>query len=220
MVQGFKYKASAQGVSGAITRPFQQVIPTQVSVALPERGGYSTDRAGAFNFQSILSFASAEAVVSGSIGRDETSFDTIATVTIEGLNVLGMVTADRIVARIASSHRNREQSSFLALGSYFENLRIGGHPVNIVLDFGAFQAPVQGEMQGVSLVHKVEQLPKGCDCPGPHVIRVPEFGTIRLAQFRATVDERELTMVEIEMGSTPTGNVKVGGPVAGNGSDP
>ncbi len=50
-----------------------------------------------------------------------------------------------------------------------------------------------------------------------HVIHVPGFGTIRLAELKITNSASRLTMLQVELGSTPTGNVTAGG-VESNGS--
>ena len=104
MIERFRYHAFTTGVSGRITHPFDEIIPVQASLALPETGGFGTVRVDRFDFRGILSFESAQALVAGSFTPRTQSFDSVATVTVTGLNILGMVTADRIVARIASSH--------------------------------------------------------------------------------------------------------------------
>jgi hypothetical protein len=132
-MERFQYHALAVGASGRIERPFDEIIPAKASLALPETGGFGSVRVEHYRFREILSFDAAYAVVAGSFSeRNGGSHDALATVVIEGLDVLGAVTADRIVARIASSHPldPKKERSITALGSYFENLRIGGILVN------------------------------------------------------------------------------------------
>src|ERR1051325_9174596 len=103
----FLYHAQTVGVSGRIEHPFEQIIPVQASLALPETGGFGTTRVDKFSIPGILSIEAVYSVVAGSLEtRDDgtLSHDATASVTIEGLNILSVVTADRIVARIASSH--------------------------------------------------------------------------------------------------------------------
>lgn len=155
MFDRFIYHAFAIGVSGRITAPFDEIIPVQASTALPEAGGFGTSRVDRFEFRNILSFTGARAVVAGSQSpaANDTkqdgqpaqntkgaSRDAAATVIVEGLNVLGVVTADRIVARIASSHPvdPAQPSSITPIGSYFENLRIAGYPVKLDLAVDRF----------------------------------------------------------------------------------
>lgn len=270
MIERFRYHAFTTGVSGRITHPFDEIIPIQASLALPETGGFGTACADRFDFHGILKFESAQAVVAGSFSPTNRSFDAVATVTVTGLNILGMVTADRIVARIASSHAEDPERghSITPLGSYFENLRIAGHRVELDLATGTFTRldthakvvdayredqdgfrdefdkltltgrddvpallrkyfPNAGaggsrsieQAHGViacSLVREIGGLP-GELRPVGHVIHVRDFGTIRLAEFKITSSERSITMLQVDLGSSPAGSGQIGG-AAGNGS--
>ena len=57
---------------------------------------------------------------------------------MENLNILNVVTADRVVAQISTEHPLYEEDghvpSVTFLGSQFYNLRIGGYPVEVELD--------------------------------------------------------------------------------------
>src|SRR5208283_2842736 len=99
MEQQFLYHALASGVSGQITLPFQHLIEVQAPSALPSTGGYSASRVEGFRYEDILSFSSASTVATGSESGE--SFNTLATATVEGLNILNVVKADRVVARLA-----------------------------------------------------------------------------------------------------------------------
>src|SRR5262249_11926372 len=93
-----------------------------------------------FDFQGMVSFQTAEAVVAGNFSPKDQSYDAVATVTVTGLNILNMVTADRVVARIASSHSavQAQCHSIVPVGAYFENLRIAGFRVNLDLATNTF----------------------------------------------------------------------------------
>jgi hypothetical protein len=60
-----------------------------------------------------------------------------------------------------------------------------------------------------------------CDCPGLTIngnsIKVPDFGTIYLAEYWAKAGWRQLTMMRFALGSPTEGDVTVGG-INGNGS--
>ena len=56
MIERFRYHAFTSGVSGRITQPFDEIIPVQASVALPEAGGFGTASVDRFCFRGILSF--------------------------------------------------------------------------------------------------------------------------------------------------------------------
>lgn len=269
MIERFAYHASVVGASGHITQPFNEIIPIQASLALPESGGFGTADVKRFNFQNILTFESASATVAGSYSTRDNSYDAVATVTITGLSVLGMVTAARTVARMASSHPADPEKghSITPLGSYFEDLRIAGHPVELDLATDTFTRfdsdeklrrayrenedgfrdefdrltlvargdvpeflrkyfPCAGrgrsieETRGViscSLVRGIRGLPRSLE-PVGHVIYIPGFGIVRLAELKMTSTDRRISMVEIDLGSTPSGKVAIGG-AAGNGSD-
>ena len=72
--------------------------------------------------------------------KDDT-YNSSVTATIEGLNILDMVTADRIVARVTSKQRlDEEEPTILSIGSRIENLRIAGCPIQVDLDNELFAA--------------------------------------------------------------------------------
>jgi hypothetical protein len=111
-------------------------------VKLPERGGYLTQRAENYRLEGVLSFRSAYAQVAGnrSTKADE-GYTTLTTTVVEGLNVLDVVTADRVVGQTITEHPlqgNGYVPSISFLGTRFENLRIAGHPVRLDLDLDLF----------------------------------------------------------------------------------
>src|SRR5260370_31946952 len=64
--------------------------------------------------------------------------------TVEGLNILDVVTADRVVARLTSSHDLTDGEAHIHLvGSKFENLRIAGCEVDVKLRHDLLQ-PLDG----------------------------------------------------------------------------
>ncbi|HTQ54286.1 MAG TPA: choice-of-anchor P family protein [Bryobacteraceae bacterium] len=266
MGEAYRYHASTTGVWGHITEPFNEIIPVQASLSLPGTGGFATARVERFDFHGIVQFESLEALVSGSRGKG--SYDSTATVTITGLNILNLVTADRVVARIAAENpEDRNKPPFITpLGSYFQNLRIAGCPVDLKLDTGKFhgldtdrstdearqknkslQQAFAGLAEGrahvkdylrkcfgwleaeaeqprgvttcslVSRIEESEKLPEEMR-PIGHVIPVRGFGFIRLAEFRITDTTRTITMLQVDLGSSPSGSTSTGG-ASGGGSD-
>ena len=139
MNNGFQFHASAAGVSGEITVPFTDVIEVQAPSALPATGGYSRGHADQFKYKEIFSFQSANTQVTGSFSKDTNSWDTLMTSTVAGLDIMGMVQADLIVARLASRHVvGDKEPSIIPLGSHFEGLRIAGVPVEVKLLTGTY----------------------------------------------------------------------------------
>jgi len=139
MIDRFLFHGSAIALQGHIRAPFDEIIPIQAASALPPSGGYGSARVDNYRFREILSCTAAYSQVAGSKSATG-SFDAVATVTLENFNLLNVVTADRIVARIASKHPDdpEVEPSVILLGSYFENLRIAGYPVVIDLATDTF----------------------------------------------------------------------------------
>jgi len=135
----FHYHACAHVFSGSFTRPFSANIDVQAPSALPISGGHGSSRVD-FQFREFISFRKGYTHVSGAHQADDGSHNTLVTSTIEGLNVLDVVTADRIVARLYAKHLPdaREGHIFL-IGSKFENLRIAGCPVHVDLNVELFE---------------------------------------------------------------------------------
>ncbi len=139
----FLFHAEAVGASGIITSPNPQTIEVQAASALPSIGGSASATVTNFSFKgssgNVLSFSSAYTQTLGSRSPDGQAYVTLVSSTVEGLNILDMITADRIVARINSRHPiDHSQPSIILLGSHFENLRIGGHPVDVDLAIDVF----------------------------------------------------------------------------------
>jgi hypothetical protein len=130
------YHATAFGVSGELIRPAQHSIPAQATTTLAPGGGRGFDRIENFQLDGILSFRSASTEVGGSFDACHNLHTSYAYSMIEGLNIAGMVTADKVVSRLAvysPEEGSEDETSFDITGSYFENLRIAGHLVDVKL---------------------------------------------------------------------------------------
>lgn len=124
----YLHQASAVAASGSIKRPFQDLIPAQASLALSIGGGYESTRVEGYRYKEILSFASAYSEVAGSEHGPDGPFDTLALTAIENLNILDVVTCDRLVARISSTRTlDSKEPEITTVGSRFERLRIGNY---------------------------------------------------------------------------------------------
>jgi hypothetical protein len=148
----FHYHASANAFSGILTRPVQRVIEVQAGTSLPSTGGVGSSHVENFRVDEVVSFKRGYSQVSGSAKKEnnKTIHTTHATAAIEGLNILDVVTADRIVARLSSSFEEPPpgepkptepkptEGKVLLIGSKFENLRIAGYPVDVELDHELF----------------------------------------------------------------------------------
>jgi len=129
------YHAEAVALSGHLHLPLLQEIKPQTSVKLHEKGGYVSQHSGSYRLEGILSYKAAYAQVAGN--RDPKrghGWSTLTTSVVEGINVLEVVTADRVVTQVSSDHPLAGYvPSISFLGSRFENLRIAGHPVDLEL---------------------------------------------------------------------------------------
>jgi len=150
-ISTYHYHAGAHAFSGHFTRPFEHQIDVLAASTLPITGGHGQARAENFQFREFLSFRRGYTHVSGAEQKekdlnDKLSYNTLVTSTIEGLNLLDVVTADRIVARLYSKHLEDEaEGSFNLVGSRFEGLRIAGCDVGVELDLKLFnELPTYG----------------------------------------------------------------------------
>ncbi len=134
------YHAEATAIAGCLDFPLAQEIHSQAAVSLSEKGGYRSQRAERYQLESVISYRSAYTQVAGNLEtKPGHGWSTLATSVIEGLNVLDIVTADRIVAQISTDHPLVGYVPTVTfLGTRFENLRIAGHPVKVELDTNLF----------------------------------------------------------------------------------
>ncbi|MGA9964662.1 MAG: hypothetical protein WBQ10_05615 [Terriglobales bacterium] len=134
------YHADASALGGHIRRPFDKAIPVQAAVSLPPVGGYLEARGRQdpkdSDVNSIVSFEAAYSHVSGSVSKKNgAAVTTMVTSTVEKFNVLDTFTADRMVAQISLDHPPDGYIPRVSLiGTQFENVRIGGDRVEIILD--------------------------------------------------------------------------------------
>jgi len=128
------YYAEANVLSADLKQPLKEKIPPRVQVKLPSNGRYQFKKASTFRFEGIISYRSAYSQVAGHPSSKSNGFATLATAVVEGLNVLDVVTADRVVAQISTVHPvfgTGQVPSVTFLGTRFENLRISGHEVTV-----------------------------------------------------------------------------------------
>lgn len=136
MERTHEYHARAHALAGRIEHPFGSDIPEQAPVSLLSTGGgYSSSKVGSYAVEGILSFDSAHTQVAGSISPSSNGWTTLVSSTVENVNVLNVVTADRAVAQILLEHpREGYVPKVSFIGTQFVNLRIGGYPVQAVID--------------------------------------------------------------------------------------
>jgi hypothetical protein len=133
------YHAEAHALSGSFQFPVKQNIPPQAFAKFQSsREGYFFEQSRPFHLEGVISYQSAYTQVAGHRSPKEGhGFTTLATAVVEKLNILEVVTADRLVAQISTDHpEDYRPPTVTFLGTHFENLRIGGHTVEIEFNLG------------------------------------------------------------------------------------
>ena len=131
------FHADASAAGGYFERPIEHTVAPQAPMSLSPSGGYGSARSENFRLEGIVSYKSASTQVSGRLSKKEgRGWVTLATATVEGLNVLDVVTADRLTAQVSTEHPlEGDNPRVTFLGTSFENLKIAGCSVDIKLDF-------------------------------------------------------------------------------------
>jgi hypothetical protein len=275
------YHASAFGVSGELRRPAQRSIAAQASTTLAPGGGRGFDRVDNFQFDGTLSFRAAYTEVGGSFDECHNIHTSYASSVIEGLDIAGIVMADKVVSRMsvyAPEEGSNDELSFDITGSHFENLRICGYPIDVQLathEFhkhdtcSKFEQALQAKkadhllfLSGLSKLNaaKLQELegeyhalhgiservarwkqrtPKNraaatysCSAAGHldlkkhvgatselqgfgHIICIPKFGIVRLAEITIHQNRRTLNMLRVEMCSAGDASIHTGGTSGG-----
>jgi len=219
----FHFHAEGHALSGEFRHPLWSVIQAQASASLSTIGGHATAQVENFHHQDFVCFKSADTHISGKRRRNDT-FVTHASTVVKGLNILGMVTADRIVSRLTSVHSPKDpEGHIIAEDSRFEGLKIDGEDVKVILrhdllvkckTFSDLTKSIAGDKKSgkivaldedrqvaiCSLVEKIETKLKGVDAK-QHLIEVKNFGKIFLAEIFTDPGTRTLTMLRLELGS-------------------
>jgi hypothetical protein len=130
------YNAEATVLSGQLTLPVTQTIESQAHSKLDPKGGYFSQTTDGYQLESIISFDYAYSHVAGNKSTKQgEGWNTLTTTVVEGLNVMEVVTADRVVGQTITQHPlEGYMPSISFLGTRFENLRIAGVPVEIEWD--------------------------------------------------------------------------------------
>ncbi len=130
------YQAEAEALTGGLTLPLIQDVKPPTYVKLNERGGYLSQNVENYRLGGVVSFRSAYTQVAGNPDpKTDHGWNTLATSVIEGLNVLDIVTADRIVCQISTDHPLVGYVPTVTfLGTRIENLRIAGQPVTLKMN--------------------------------------------------------------------------------------
>jgi len=132
-------KAKVESPVDTEVRP-QAFVKIQGTLAELSNGegkrNYFSQHAKNYRLESVFSYSAAHTQVSAhKSSKDERNSVTLATSVVENLNILNVVTADRVVAQISTTHRPGEYVPEVTfLGTHFENLKIARHKVLPILN--------------------------------------------------------------------------------------
>ena len=125
--RSYSFRADANALGGFLEVPVPKIIPTLAPVSLPAVGGFATARSEGFNLDEIVSCSSAYSRVSGTEHHADGSISILTTAVVEDLNLLEVVTAERIVTQLSISIPKGNRGLRISLtGSCFEGLRLAG----------------------------------------------------------------------------------------------
>lgn len=265
------YHADASAFGATLETPVSDIVPAQASISLPVIGGYLTSRVEKFNYEGMFSFESAYTNVAGTVSTKNAGWVSMVTASVQGLNILDIVTADQVVTKIMTEHprdpRDGYDPKVSFVGSRIEGLRVGGYPVKVTLDLdmcdqgdaesypgkpciedrkflGAAEQQYRrmndakksypgwvrdrsipawvkdryqwdnarrGRRGAVvcSLVKELEGEFPGRPCG--HVLEIPEFGKIFLAELLVDHNSYRMIMMRLELGCGTKGNGGIGG---------
>jgi len=140
------FHAEAHALRGKIELPINSEIRPQAFVKLAGtleqlsngegKRNYLSQHAKNYRLEGIFSYCAAHTQVSGHESRKHPGASvTLATSVVENLNILNVVTADRVVAQISTTHfPGQYVPEVTFLGTHFENLRIARHKVLPILN--------------------------------------------------------------------------------------
>jgi hypothetical protein len=152
------YHAEAHVLSGRLEHPVKQVLETYGRVVLENgsRDDHITATVGETILEGLISFKRGHTCVSGSQlknkkdlwGNDHSGWITLSTSVIEDLNVFEVITVDRMVAQGSTEHApiSGHVPKVTFLGTRFENLSVGGYPVQVQLDLDICGQKPQGDL--------------------------------------------------------------------------
>jgi hypothetical protein len=153
------FHAEAYALTAKLTTPFEAQLKKQAYVKLEGNSqkvllegeehkrlrdkktpdNYFSEPSKPYRFEALFSYSAAHTQASGHrSNKIPGAFVTLATSAVENLNILNVVTADRVVAQISTTHIPGQYSPKVTfLGTHFENLRIANHKVTpaLKLDF-------------------------------------------------------------------------------------
>jgi hypothetical protein len=202
------YEASSHALSAELTQPFSFPIKKCAFVRLTgKEEGWLSQQSRNYRLEGAVSFASAYSEVAGSASAQ--AWNTMASATVEKLNLLDVVTADRVVAKIwiavPKDRNNSPKINFF--GTRFENLRISGTPVDLSLQTGVFAhirtSQQENEARNRTLVQTLMSSLSCCQ----NSMALPGLGTLFLCELLLDGDSYQLRMIRLAASSGYSGTI-------------
>ncbi len=144
----FHYHADASPLGGHITHPLETVLQTQASTSLAQAGGHAESRIDSYRLDNSVTVTSGPAYshATGVKNKTTNAWTTLVTCVVENLNVLEVVTADRIVSKLHVEYPQQgDHPRISIIGSKFVNLRVNGESINPILDIDLLKSESKGE---------------------------------------------------------------------------
>jgi hypothetical protein len=219
----FIFSAYANTVSAVLQQPAKAFLSDAPTAAIPITGGLSSHSKENISLRieshEVLRAGRVSATVLAEQRGDQ--YVTLATTTVERLNILDVITADAVVSRVTAVYPagdNRQanpklhKARFYLIGSHIDSLKIAGDPED--LEMKSPYASKDGFLIDNSPELKHGSL-FGQDSAGK---TVSQFGTIHFGDVDIYSAKVVLTMLRVELGCPFVGTVAVAA-ASTNGTD-
>jgi hypothetical protein len=149
----FYFHANASPIGGHFTKPKETIVQSHGSSSLAQAGGHVSSYADKFEHpDKLVSFKKAYSEIHGMVSETG-SWTTVVTSVVEGLNVLDMVKADRVIATLTVEHPSTGGiAKASVVGSEFKNLTIDGVKVNPLIGKKVLPLHKEGKFPGRAII--------------------------------------------------------------------
>ena len=207
----FYYHANATPIGGHFTKPNDVIVHSHGSSSLAQAGGHAAARVSGFHpADKLVSFDEAYSEIHG-VSAKNGSWTTEVTSVVEGLNVLDMVTADRVIAKLVVEHpANGGHAKASVAGSKFENLVINKDKITPVLAKNALPPHKKGKYPDWSITEDatfikraVTQSQKAIAAKGAPAWIKPRFSWVQSKGARKRKGYVQCSLVDKVQGAKP-----------------
>ena len=233
----YSFAAHGSAFGGFLTSPTYLSIPTQAMASLSPSGGYGTASCDNFGIPGVLSVRTATTTVQGDGKQTET------TVSLEDVNLMDVLKVSRMVVHLVSQPDPAGLETLITpAGSVIEGLTVYGKEVALRSAVDTFdkypsytsleRAYVEGALQGLIIEPGTLSAPctakemggcvtavgdvKATMYPDANGMRIKDFATLYLGEYRISRYARRLTLLRVELGCDTEGSLSLGDG-AGNG---